>query len=174
METNSVDIIGLTEEGELSSIPRPSLKYFHDRDYIRLSKDEAGIYVINKVEISLSITTQRELLLQEEKLLFLDGEKSVDLSYTSEDGSFNKNKYNLPFSTVLSLEKETVPESIKIFPIHLYPYINDENTVCVDTHYALTVSVKKNFNNEIETIGFINPNNEIETIGIFNPDEESL
>lgn len=183
MEIGSVDILGLTEEWELSSISLPYLKHFNDRDYITISKDEEGIYAIAKVEMSLSITSQREVFLPDEKLLFLDGEKSVILGYTSEEGSFIKNAFTLPFSCLLPLDKEMLPETIKLYPIHIYSYLFSANTIIIHTHYVATVTFNEKSNNEFETIGLLNSdeeslnektNNEFETIVLLNPDEESL
>ena len=156
-----VDILGLTDEKELSSMSIPYLKYFNDRDYIKNGKDEEGILSIAKVEINLSISDQREVTMLREKLLFLDGEKTIILSYTSEEDSLIRKTYLLPFSLVLPLEKEVIPDTINIYPIHIYPYLYDESTVYIHTHYVVAVT-------------FNNNNNLTETIGLLNPDEESL
>ncbi|MGM9973128.1 MAG: hypothetical protein ACI33K_03670 [Clostridiaceae bacterium] len=161
MNSNTTaDIQGLAEEKELSSVPSRYLTYFNDRDYIKNGKGEEGILSIAKVLIKLSISSQREVYLSKEKLLFLDGEKSLTLSYTSEEGSFITKSYFLPFSTVITLDKEVIPDTINIYPLHIYPYLYNENTVYIHTHYAAAVTFNSNINNLNETLGHLNPDEE--------------
>lgn len=157
-----IEILGLTEEKELASISLPYLKYFNDRDYIKNETEDEIILSIAKVEINLSITDQKEVYLPRKKLIFLDGEKALTLSYTTEDGSFIKRSYLLPFSTSLTLDKEITPDTIRIYPLHIYPYLYDEATVYIHTHYAIAVT----FNDEIYNLADIK--------GLLDPDEESL
>lgn len=163
MKNNAtVDILGLTEEKELSSTSLPYLKHFNDRDYITNGREEEGILSITNIEINLFITDQREVSLPQEKLLFIDGEKTVSISYTSTEDSFIKNTYKLPFSCLLPLDKEALPDTINIYPMHIYPYLYDESTMCIHTHYSVAIT----FNNQTCE--------DIESISLFNPDEESL
>ena len=161
MKNNAtVDILGLTEEKELSSISSSYLKYFNDRNYIKKEIEEEGILSITKVEISLSITAQREVYLARKKLLFLDGKKTLILSYTSEEGSFIEKRCFLPFSTVLTFDKEVVPDKIGIYPLHIYPYLYNESTLYIHTHYATAVTFYDNINDETDTYMLLNPDEE--------------
>ncbi|WP_426348859.1 hypothetical protein ACPWSR_14025 [Alloiococcus sp. CFN-8] len=161
-KNTTVDILGLSEEKELSNLPLTNLSYFNDREHIHHGLDAEGILSIAKVEISLSITSQREIYLPFQKLLFLDGEKILILSYTSEEGSFIKKNYLLPFSTVITLDKKAIPSIISVYPLHLYPYLTSDGIVYIHTHYAAAVTLNDKFDNITETMGY------------FNPDEESL
>ena len=156
----TVDIHGLAKEKELSSISSHFLTYFNDRDYIINGSGEEGILSIAKVEINLSISSQREVYLAREKILFLDGEKSIILSYTSEEGSFITKSCFLPFSTALTLDKEVLPDTINIYPLHIYPYLYNENTVYIHTHFSAAVTFNSNNNSQNEILGLLNPDEE--------------
>ncbi len=182
MERNNTIVTGLSNEEELSKIQGfDFLQDFTEKEYIFLQNTEEPINKIEELNISLSLSSHREINISNKKLMLIEGEKNISLSYITSENKLSQTSYSYPFNASITLPYSRYNlTSVKIYLLDAYPYVINEYTVYCKFVYVAGVQLEKNisksFVNE-EIPEDFNPRKEdIEHLGgkYFDPEEETM
>lgn len=145
MERNNTIVTGLSTYEELSKIEEfDFIQDFTEREYIFLQSNEEPINKVEELQVSLSLFSHREINIANKKLMLLEGEKTISLSYITSDNKLTTTSYNYPFNACIKLPfTSNKATSIKIYLLDLYPYVINDYTLYCNFVYLSGVQLEK-------------------------------
>ncbi len=144
MERNNIIVTGLSNDEELSKIEGfDFMQAFTEKEYIFIQSNDEPINAVEELQVSLSLSSHREINIANKKLMILEGEKSIALSYICSDNKLTTTSYNYPFNACIKLpDGANKVTSIKIYLLDVYPYVINDYTLYCNFVYLL-ISQKK-------------------------------
>lgn len=141
MNLNNTLVYGLSNEEELATIQSRDILHFSEKEYVFLSDGQESLSILNELNIALAINSHRELLIGNDRLMIIDGEKNLNLNYLSEEGNPISFSHTLPFNYTIKLpEVNGTISLVKIYIVHLYPYLINARTI--ELHILYTIALE--------------------------------
>lgn len=182
MERNNTIVTGLSTDKDFNNIGSfDFLQDFTEKEYIFLQSTEEPLNKIEELNISLFLSSHREINISNKKLMLLEGEKRISLSYISSENKLLKTSYDYPFNALIKLpySKDNV-KSVKIYLLDAYPYVINDYTVYCNFVYISEIQLEKqisksSLNDEIvEDTNSSEKNKENLSRRYFDPEEETM